>query len=92
MFLYNTESTSMIGYDEEATTMDELSDVLTPDGAGRLLHLHPRTVVRKAAAGELPGIKLGGRWRFSREQLMRFIETGELPDRRQRRLPSVARR
>ena len=51
-------------------------DILAADQAAALLRLHPRTVTRLADEGELPGRKIGGSWRFSRSQLISWIEAG----------------
>ncbi len=45
----------------ETTTMPE---VLTLEDAGRFLKLSPDVVVRQAEAGEIPGRKVEGSWRF----------------------------
>jgi excisionase family DNA binding protein len=37
--------------------------------AGKLLHLHPRTVKRMAAEKELPALRIGNRWRFRASEL-----------------------
>lgn len=58
----------------------EPPDVLTVDQAAQLLQLHVQVVRKLARDGDLPGRKLGGSWRFSRRQLLAWIERGELPD------------
>lgn len=61
--------------------MDMLDDVdyLTAEQAADKLQLHPRTVRRMLAAGELPGVRIGARqWRVSSGVLRDFVE-GRLP-------------
>jgi excisionase family DNA binding protein len=43
--------------------------VLTLRQAGKFLQLHPYTVAQKTKAGEIPGRKIGGCWRFLRSEL-----------------------
>jgi len=37
--------------------------------AARLLQIHPKTVLKMARAGELPGIRFGKLWRFRTSDL-----------------------
>ena len=67
----------------EATVMD---DVLTLEEAAHILKVSTETVRRKAAAGIMPGAKVGREWRFSRRQLMAWLEEGGMKARPQRRL------
>lgn len=48
-------------------------DVLTAGDAAELLQVHPDTVRALAASGELPGRRLGRRWRFHRVALMHWL-------------------
>jgi excisionase family DNA binding protein len=48
---------------------DPDDDVLEPFAAAEFLHLHHTTVRERAELGEIPGRKLGNRWRFSRKRL-----------------------
>ena len=43
--------------------------LLTPDEAAKILQLHPKTVNRLATSGLIPGIKIGGRWRYRASSL-----------------------
>lgn len=54
-------------------------EVLTIRETASLLKLSDQHVRRLAEAGELPGRKLGDRWRFSRRALLRHLE-GESTD------------
>jgi excisionase family DNA binding protein len=52
-------------------------DALTSAELASMLRLHPVTVRLKAAAGEIPGIRIGNRWRFSRARIEEWLrQTG----------------
>jgi len=46
--------------------------VLTVKEVSKYLKIHPGTVYRLVNAGELPAFKVGGNWRFSREEIDRW--------------------
>jgi len=48
-------------------------DIMDADEVARLLKLNEQTVKRLANRGELPGFKIGGRWRFRREAIEEYI-------------------
>jgi len=48
-------------------------EVLTLDGAAELLQLPAEAVAELAAAGELPGRKVGDAWRFSRAAVLAWL-------------------
>jgi excisionase family DNA binding protein len=49
-------------------------EVLTVEDAAELLQVVPDDVQALAAAGELPGRKIGETWRFSRAAVLRWLE------------------
>jgi len=49
-------------------------DVLNVEEAGEFLGFAPYTIREKARDGQIPGRKIGGEWRFSRRQLLEWIE------------------
>jgi excisionase family DNA binding protein len=49
-------------------------DILDADEVAKLLRLNEQTVKRLANRGELPGFKVGGRWRFKRQDIEDYIE------------------
>jgi excisionase family DNA binding protein len=53
-----------------------MQEVLTLDETAALLRISRRTLFRLIAAREIPAFKVGGRWRFKRDSLLRIIETG----------------
>ena len=50
------------------------TEVLTTHEAAALLSMHPKTLLRQAREGRVPAARIGGRWKFSRRQLMRWLE------------------
>jgi len=54
---------------------NEPSEILSPQQAAELLQLDEDVVVKLAQAGEIPGRKLGGVWRFSRTALLALFAT-----------------
>jgi len=65
-------------------------ELLTPNELSRILKLHPFTVTRLAREGKLPAFKVGGVWRFRKDQFEKWVEeqtNGKRPyaQRRQRR-------
>src|SRR5262245_19290722 len=56
-------------------------EVLTADGAARLLGVSARLVLRLAREGKIPGKKVGKEWRFRRATLLGWLGKVELvPD------------
>ena len=49
-------------------------DVLNAEEAAEFLGFNAYTVREKARLGEIPGRKIGREWRFSRRQLLEWIE------------------
>lgn len=48
--------------------------LLTPEEAGQLLNIHPETVRLWARQGRIPALKVGNRWRFDREAILRTLK------------------
>ena len=48
-------------------------EILTVGQVAEFLHLHVMTVYRLAKEGRLPAFKVGGRWRFRRNDLESWI-------------------
>ena len=49
-------------------------EILTLKEIAEYLKLAEKTAYRLAAEGELPGFKVGGSWRFKREEIQKWIE------------------
>jgi len=52
------------------------SQVLTAEEAARYLRLHVKSVHRLVKEGKIPGRKVGGRWRFHRDDLEEWLRKG----------------
>ncbi|EFH89676.1 DNA binding domain protein, excisionase family [Ktedonobacter racemifer DSM 44963] len=62
-----------------------IDDILDADEVAKLLKLNEQTVKRLANRGELPGFKIGGRWRFRREAIEEYIRRLEQQQSDQKR-------
>jgi excisionase family DNA binding protein len=54
----------------------QAKEVLNADEAAEFLGFNPYTIREKARLGEIPGRKIGREWRFSRRQLLEWLEAG----------------
>lgn len=48
--------------------------MLTAEEVARLARVHPVTVLRAAREGQLPGVRVGRQWRFSRVAVEEFFK------------------
>ena len=48
-------------------------ETITPNEIAAILRIHPFTVTRLAREGKLPGFKVGGIWRFRKDQFEEWI-------------------
>lgn len=48
-------------------------ETFTPHEVARMLQIHPFTVTRLAREGKLPAFKVGGMWRFRKDQFERWM-------------------
>ena len=53
-------------------------EILTLKEVAEYLKLAEKTAYRLAADGKLPGFKVGGSWRFKREDVLSWIESQKL--------------
>ncbi len=53
-------------------------EILTLKEVAEYLKLAEKTAYRLAAEGKLPGFKVGGSWRFKREDVLQWIEVQKL--------------
>ncbi len=49
-------------------------ETLTPNEISKILRIHPFTVTRLAREGKIPAFKVGGIWRFRKDQFEQWIE------------------
>lgn len=59
----------------------EYPEILTLIQAAELLQVSERTLQRIVKKGEVPGIQVGGQWRFDREQLHELVRGEWQPPR-----------
>lgn len=52
------------------------ADIVDVEGAATLLGVSMRTIYKLAAAGSLPGTKIGKEWRFARKKLIEWVANG----------------
>jgi excisionase family DNA binding protein len=52
-------------------------EFLTAEEVAERLKMHPRTVRRMLARGDIPGRRLGKGWRVSATELQKFIAGGQ---------------
>ena len=55
-----------------ARQFDSLPMLIDAKQVGALLGMHPRTVQLKAREGEMPGRKIGNKWRFNKKQIAKI--------------------
>ena len=55
--------------------MQAVIETLTPNEISKILKLHPFTVTRLAREGKLPAFKVGGVWRFRKDEFERWISS-----------------
>ena len=48
-------------------------ETLTPTEIAQMLRIHPFTVTRLAREGKLPAFKVGGIWRFRKDQFEKWV-------------------
>ena len=48
-------------------------ETLTPNEVAKGLKLHPFTVARLAREGKIPAFKVGGVWRFKKDEFEKWI-------------------
>ncbi|MEW5887604.1 MAG: helix-turn-helix domain-containing protein [Pseudomonadota bacterium] len=53
---------------------DDTAEILTLDEVAAYLKVGKRTVYRLAAAKKIPAFKVGGTWRFSRQEIDQWIK------------------
>lgn len=69
---YQSISATEVNHNQMSDFPDE---ILTIDEVAAYLKTSKRTVYRLAASGKLPAFKLGGTWRFRKEDLNQWITT-----------------
>jgi len=52
--------------------------LITLEEVARYLRLHTSTIYRLARAGIIPGVKIGGQWRFSQKRVDEWLAKREV--------------
>ena len=52
--------------------------LFTVDELAQYLKMRPITIYKHAAAGKLPGFKVGSKWRFKKSTIDKWIEEQEM--------------
>ena len=55
------------------------AEILTVREVAEYLKVKPGTIYRMAAAGEMPGFKVGGSWRFRKSEIDAWTDSNRLP-------------
>ncbi len=66
------------------------NDILDAEEVAAMLRVHPRTIMRLANQGQIPGFKVGGQWRFRREAIDEYIRAQEHQHSEQKKEKSSA--
>ena len=77
--------------------MSDFPIILTLEQAAEMLQLSARTVQRLVSKGQMPGRRIGGQWRFDRDQLREWVrgadvQPEEKPQTQEELIASEARR
>jgi excisionase family DNA binding protein len=70
-FLSNFPYNSRSGIDSGYGMSDQ---ILTIREVAELLKINEKTAYKLAAAGKIPGFKVGGSWRFERQEIANWIK------------------
>jgi excisionase family DNA binding protein len=58
----------------DAAVIDDLPEILTPVEVAAWLQISASGVRSLAARGEIPAVKVGAQWRFSRDAVRRWLD------------------
>jgi PTS system nitrogen regulatory IIA component len=58
--------------------MNEFPIILTLEQAAEMLQLSTRTIQRLVSKGGMPGRRIGGQWRFDRDQLREWVRGADV--------------
>ncbi len=60
---------------------ENLKKLMTPEQLSKYLDIKIRTVYSYAQSGQIPGVKIGGQWRFRQDDIDQWIENKINPTR-----------
>ena len=58
---------------------EKLAELLTTKEIALYLRLRPETMLRKVKRGEVPAIKVGGRFRFDKKEIDEWLRDNSVP-------------
>lgn len=62
--------------------MKELSEAYTAEEVAQYLKLHPYTVRRLARENKIPAFRVGGQWRFRRDDIDKWSKSYPFTDKK----------
>ncbi|MDO8748602.1 MAG: helix-turn-helix domain-containing protein [Candidatus Omnitrophota bacterium] len=62
--------------------MKELSEAYTAEDVAQYLKLHPYTVRRLAREKKIPAFRVGGQWRFRKDEIDRWSRSYSFSDKK----------
>ena len=54
-----------------------MAEIMTTKELAKYLRLHEITICKRAAEGNIPGIRIGNAWRFDKEAIDKWISEGD---------------
>lgn len=60
--------------EKRKTAIEDIREVMTAEQLAAYLSFSKNWIYRKAEAGELPGTKMGNRWRFKKSIIDQWLE------------------
>ena len=66
-------------------------ETLTPNEIAKILRIHPFTVTRLAREGKIPAFKVGGIWRFRKDEFEKWIVSQTMKKRVSRKATGQSR-
>ena len=65
---------------KEIVTQSKLPTSFSVTEVAEILRVNSATVYRLVRRRDLPGLKIGGKWRFNRTELEKWLQTSPTPD------------
>jgi excisionase family DNA binding protein len=65
---------------KEMITQPKLPTSFSVTEVAEILRVNSATVYRLVRRHDLPGLKIGGKWRFNRTELEKWLQTSPTPD------------
>ena len=65
--------------------MSKKENIFTAEEVAEYLRIHPYTVRRLVRTGKLPGFKVGGQWRFRKDDIDQWSKSYSFTNQKSRR-------